>query len=235
MEGWKDLDVIAIADSQRWHLPWPDVPLLQTLQNRTRWFPSRHSLCQLNRLVNHGELNDTTDGGGGSFAFWRIIITQWFRVINSIMPYCFGIIRYFNVLEFIGIPAYCKWDIRLYNTISFIREFCRIFQKTRNIELSEKRALRIPFWSTSVKYIPMGPWFYIQPTSRRSLVRYGVLWRSEKIKYQNFPDLLNKLLDNLPRCVITSHGIETSRFSTGNELIRRLKSFILHETFGKYA
>lgn len=49
---------------------------------------------------------------GRSFTFWRIIITQWFRVINSIMPYCFGIIRYFNVLEFIGIPAYCKWDIR---------------------------------------------------------------------------------------------------------------------------
>lgn len=64
---------------------------------------------------------------GGSFTFWRIIITQWFRVINSIMPYCFGIIRYFNVHEFIEIPAYCKWDIRLYNIASFIHEFCRIF------------------------------------------------------------------------------------------------------------
>lgn len=79
---------------------------------------------RLNRLVNHGELNDTTDirgwKGGGNHGVWggggrreelQVLTdyynTVWFRVINSI-PRCFDIICHSDVSESTEISTCCK-------------------------------------------------------------------------------------------------------------------------------
>lgn len=132
------------------------------LQNPTRRCFSRAFSMRLNRLVNHSELNDTTGtrgwkgiAGEKSFRFWRIIITQWFRVINSI-PCCFDIICHSDVAESAEIPTCCKWAIELrdsniFSFSSHIREIKlsyliirgRLLETGANVSISHVHVTKI--------------------------------------------------------------------------------------------
>lgn len=122
------------------------------LQNPTRRCFSRAFSMRLNRLVNHGELNDTTGTRGWkgatgekSFRFWRIIITQWFHVINSIPPRCFDIICHSDVAESAEIPTCCKWAIELRDSNIF-----SLVAYTRNKVILSSWIIRGRFLETGV-------------------------------------------------------------------------------------